>query len=168
MNPSMLPVQVVALSYDGKDITQLSDFVNDTLSPKLEGITGVASVTVSGTVERQLHVILSQKKLDALSQRLSDAIAKQLNDAAGQLASARGQVNSAKAAIRSAEESAVRDAVTQALTTIQDSLKPCGTAGTSSRTTSGSWRTFSGRRPGWRRKTPRIRRRSRPSARTPP
>lgn len=123
MNPSMLPVQVAALSYDGKDITQLSDFVNDTLSPKLEGITGVASVTVSGTVERQLHVILSQKKLDALSQRLSNAIAKQLDDAAGQLASARGQVNSAKAAIRSAEESAVRDAVTQALTTIQDSLK---------------------------------------------
>ena len=123
MNPSMLPVQVAALSYDGKDITQLSDFVNDTLSPKLEGITGVASVTVSGTVERQLHVILSQKKLDALSQRLSDAIAKHLDDAAGQLASARGQVNSAKATIRSAEESAVRDAVTQALTTIQDSLK---------------------------------------------
>lgn len=123
MNPSMLPVQVAALSYDGKDITQLSDFVNDTLSPKLEGITGVASVTVSGKVQHQLHVILSQKKLDALSQRLSDAIAKQLDDAAGQLASARGQVNSAKAAIRSAEESAVRDAVTQALTTIQDSLK---------------------------------------------
>ena len=128
MNPSMLPVQVAALSYDGKDITQLSDFVNDTLSPKLEGITGVASVTVSGTVERQLHVILSQKKLDALSQRLSDAIAKHLDDAAGQLASARGQVNSAKAAIRSAEESAVRDAVTQALTTIQDSLKTLRTS----------------------------------------
>lgn len=123
MNPSMLPVQVAALSYDGKDITELSDFVTDTLSPKLEGITGVASVTVSGKVQHQLHVILSQKKLDDLSRRLSDAIAKQLDDAAGQLASARGQVNSAKAAIRGAEESAVRDAVTQALTTIQDSLK---------------------------------------------
>ena len=123
MNPSMLPVQVAALSYDGKDITELSDFVTDTLSPKLEGITGVASVTVSGTVQHQLHVILSQKKLDDLSRRMSDAIAKQLDDAAGQLSSARGQVNSAKAAIRSAEESAVRDAVTQALTTIQDSLK---------------------------------------------
>ena len=123
MNPSMLPVQVAALSYDGKDITELSDFVTDTLSPKLEGITGVASVTVSGAVQHQLHVILSQKKLDDLSRRLSDAIAKQLDDASGQLSSARGQVNSAKAAIRSAEESAVRDAVTQALTTIQDSLK---------------------------------------------
>lgn len=123
MNPSMLPVQVTALSYDGKDITELSDFVTDTLSPKLEGITGVASVTVSGTVQHQLHVILSQKKLDDLSRRLAEAIERQLDDAAGQLASARGQVNSAKAAIRSAEESAVRDAVTQALTTIQDSLK---------------------------------------------
>lgn len=128
MNPSMLPVQVTALSYDGKDITELSDFVTDTLSPKLEGITGVASVTVSGTVQHQLHVILSQKKLDDLSRRLSDAIAKQLDDAAGQLSSARGQVNSAKAAIRSAEESAVRDAVTQALTTIQDSLKTLRTS----------------------------------------
>lgn len=87
MNPSMLPVQVAALSYDGKDITELSDFVTDTLSPKLEGITGVASVTVSGTVQHQLHVILSQKKLDDLSRRLSDAIAKQLDDAAGQLSS---------------------------------------------------------------------------------
>ena len=123
MNPSMLPVQVAALSYDGKDITELSDFVTDTLSPKLEGITGVASVTVSGTVQHQLHVILSQKKLDDLSRRLSDAIAKQLDDAAGQLSFPRGQATSAKAAIRSAEESAVRDAVTQALTTIQDSLK---------------------------------------------
>lgn len=128
MNPSMLPVQVTALSYDGKDITELSDFVTDTLSPKLEGITGVASVTVSGTVQHQLHVILSQKKLDDLSRRLSDAIAKRLDDAAGQLSSARGQVNSAKAAIRSAEESAVRDAVTQALTTIQDSLKTLRTS----------------------------------------
>lgn len=128
MNPSMLPVQVAALSYDGKDITELSDFVTDTLSPKLEGITGVASVTVSGTVQHQLHVILSQKKLDDLSRRLSDAIAKQLDDAAGQLSSTRGQVNSAKAAIRSAEESAVRDAVTQALTTIQDSLKTLRTS----------------------------------------
>ena len=128
MNPSMLPVQVAALSYDGKDITQLSDFVNDTLSPKLEGITGVASVTVSGTVERQLHVILSQKKLDDLSQRLTEAIEQQLDDAAGQLSSARGQVNAAKSTIRTAEESAVRDAVTQALTTIQESLKTLRTS----------------------------------------
>ena len=50
INPSMLPVQVAAVSYSGKDVTELSDFVENTLTQKLEGISGVASVTVSGTV----------------------------------------------------------------------------------------------------------------------
>ena len=168
MNPSMLPVQVAALSYDGKDITELSDFVTDTLSPKLEGITGVASVTVSGTVQHQLHVILSQKKLDDLSRRLSDAIAKQLDDAAGQLSSARGQVNSAKAAIRSAEESAVRDAVTQALTTIQDSLKTMRDSRDQLQANLRELAEIQAEKAGWRRKTPPTRPVSRPSATTPP
>ena len=122
MNPSMLPVQVAALSYDGKDITQLSDFVNDTLSPKLEGITGVASVTVSGTVQRQAHIILSQEKLDALTATLREAIGKTLDETASQLEGTRSQLESAKGAIRATEESAVREAAMQALTAVQQSL----------------------------------------------
>ena len=51
INPSMLPVQVAAVSYSGKDVTELSDFVENTLTQKLEGISGVASVAVSGTVQ---------------------------------------------------------------------------------------------------------------------
>ena len=41
INPSMLPVQVAAVSYSGKDVTELSDFVENTLTQKLEGISGV-------------------------------------------------------------------------------------------------------------------------------
>ena len=62
INPSMLPVQVAAISYAGKDVYELSEFVEDTLTDKLAGITGVASVDVSGIVERQLHVLLNQEK----------------------------------------------------------------------------------------------------------
>ena len=40
INPSMLPVQVAAVSYSGKDVTELSDFVENTLTQKLEGISG--------------------------------------------------------------------------------------------------------------------------------
>ena len=36
INPSMLPVQVAAVSYSGKDVTELSDFVENTLTQKLE------------------------------------------------------------------------------------------------------------------------------------
>ncbi len=123
INPSMLPVEVAAVSYEGRDVNELSQFVNDTLSSKLEGISGVASVDVSGTVTSEAHVILSQKKLDALSKTLTDAINKQLDDAAGQLHSARSQVESARKAITDAEQSAIGGAVEGALGTVQNGLQ---------------------------------------------
>ena len=122
INPSMLPVQVAAVSYSGKDVTELSDFVENTLTQKLEGISGVASVTVSGTVQRQAHIILSQEKLDALTATLREAIGKTLDETASQLEGTRSQLESAKGAIRTAEESAIREAAMQALTTVQQSL----------------------------------------------
>ena len=122
INPSMLPVQVAAVSYSGKDVTELSDFVENTLTQKLEGISGVASVTVSGTVQRQAHIILSQEKLDALTATLREAIGKTLDETASQLEGTRSQLESAKGAIRSTEESAVREAAMQALTAVQQSL----------------------------------------------
>ena len=122
INPSMLPVQVAAVSYSGKDVTELSDFVENTLTQKLEGISGVASVTVSGTVQRQAHIILSQEKLDALTATLREAIGKTLDETVSQLEGTRSQLESAKGAIRSTEESAVREAAMQALTAVQQSL----------------------------------------------
>lgn len=122
INPSMLPVQVAAVSYSGKDVTELSDFLENTLTQKLEGISGVASVTVSGTVQRQAHIILSQEKLDALTATLREAIGKTLDETASQLEGTRSQLESAKGAIRSTEESAVREAAMQALTAVQQSL----------------------------------------------
>ena len=122
INPSMLPVQVAAVSYSGKDVTELSDFVENTLTQKLEGISGVASVAVSGTVQRQAHIILSQEKLDALTATLREAIGKTLDETASQLEGTRSQLESAKGAIRSTEESAVREAAMQALTAVQQSL----------------------------------------------
>ena len=122
INPSMLPVEVAAVSYEGKDITELSDFVDDTLSAKLDGITGVASVDISGNVERQLHVILDQKKLDKLSNTLADAIGEQLDAAAGQLNSARAQIENAKNTMTTAGKDAISSATEQALVTLQNGL----------------------------------------------
>lgn len=42
MNPSMIPTLVAATSRDGADVQELSDFVTDELTGKLEGISGVA------------------------------------------------------------------------------------------------------------------------------
>ena len=122
INPSMLPVQVAAISYSGKDVHEMSEFVEETLADKLTGITGVASVDITGTVARQLHVLLSQEKLDQLSKKLLQAIEAQLEDAAGQLYSTRWQLQSAKNAIRDGSEAALQSAAEQALISVQQSL----------------------------------------------
>ena len=122
INPSMLPVQVAAIGYEGKDTYEMSEFVEQTLADKLTGITGVASVDITGTVERQLHVLLNQEKLDAVSQKLSKAISQQLDDAAGELYDARWQIQSAKDTIRDAEASALRGAAEQVLVSVQQTL----------------------------------------------
>ena len=122
INPSMLPVEVAAVSYEGRDIHALSDFVSDTLTGKLEGISGVAGVEVRGAVTSQAHVVLSQKKLDLLSSTLSEAINRQLDEAEGQLNDARAQIEAAQEAMANARESAIGGAVESALGTVQKGL----------------------------------------------
>ena len=65
INPSMLPVSVAAVSMEGMSTIELTDFLNETLMNKLEGVAGVARITTSGTVTQELHVVLDQVKLDA-------------------------------------------------------------------------------------------------------
>ncbi len=122
INPSMLPVQVAAVGYQGKDVYEMSEFVEETLRDKLNGISGVASVDITGTVERQLHVLLDQEKLDALSGKLAEAIQAQLDDAAQQLSDARDLIQSTKNAIRDGMEDSLNDTAAQALLSIQQAL----------------------------------------------
>lgn len=122
MNPSMMPVEVVAVGYEGKDIHELSRFMEETLTDKLSGITGVAQVSVQGLEESQMHVVLDQKKIDRLSRKLSSAIEEQMDSAAGQISAARDELHGAQNAIRDAQEDAIRETTGQALATVQETL----------------------------------------------
>ena len=105
INPSVLPVMVAAVSQEGKDVYELSDLVTDELTGKLEGISGVASVDVSGAVTREAHVILDQAKMDDLSATLEDAVKKQLKKAENKLLDAEKQVEDGQDALSSAKRS---------------------------------------------------------------
>ena len=106
INPSMIPVMVAAVSQEGKDLYALSDLVTDELTGKLEGVTGVASVTVSGALTRQAHVILDQEKMEALSAKLADAVKAQLKKAEGKLYAAKQQVEDGEKALSDAKRAA--------------------------------------------------------------
>ena len=122
INPTMLPVEIAAVSRENTDVAELSEFVEKTLTNKMEGITGVASVSVSGLLKRQMNVILSQEKMDALSGRLAEAVNEQLDAAQTQLEQTRQQLLDAKAMIRTAEETAIAQAATKALEAVRDSM----------------------------------------------
>ena len=102
INPSMLPVEVAAVSMDGMDTVELTEFLNDTLMPKLEGITGVARITASGTVEQELHVVLDQQKIDLKNAQIANAINGELDDAADELLEKRDELESAQEQIDNA------------------------------------------------------------------
>ena len=106
INPSMIPVMVAAVSREGSDVYALSDLVTDELTGKLEGVSGVASVTVSGALTRQAHVILDQEKMEALSAKLADAVKAQLKKAEGKLYAAKRQVEDGEKALSDAKRAA--------------------------------------------------------------
>ena len=126
INPSMIPVMVAAVSQEGTDVYALSDLVTDELTGKLEGVTGVASVTVSGALTRQAHVILDQEKMDALSATLADAVKEQLKKAESQLYAAQKQVTDGEKALSDAKHAAadgVAGAAGDAIDRVYDRLK---------------------------------------------
>ncbi|MBI4486039.1 MAG: efflux RND transporter permease subunit [Acidobacteria bacterium] len=67
-DPSQMPIMGLALeSTDGTlDRVTLRELAEQTLSPRLERVAGVAAVTVSGGLRRQIHVNLSREKITAL------------------------------------------------------------------------------------------------------
>ncbi len=103
INPSMLPVAMVAISREGMDIIELSDFVENTLQPQLEGADGIARISATGLVTNQIHVVIDQDKIDLLNAAMEEAINGELADAQGELDSARSQLNSARSMLQQAQ-----------------------------------------------------------------
>lgn len=111
INPSLLPIQVAAVSMEGMDTVALTEFLDETLMNKLEGIAGVARVSADGLVEQQLHVVLDQEKIDKLNGDIRDAIngkmdeaLLELNKAKDELTSAQAQMESGKAQLESGKQ----------------------------------------------------------------
>ncbi len=104
INPSVIPIAIASVSRTGMDIAELSDFLDETIVPKLEGVAGVASVSTSGSIYRQVHVVISQDKIDDVNRRMAAAVTGQMDDAQQELEDAKAELDSAKAELDSAKE----------------------------------------------------------------
>jgi multidrug efflux pump subunit AcrB len=93
---NMNAFMTAAVSREGSDVYDLSEFVSDTLVPYVERKGGVSSVSTNGLIEKMVQVQLSQEKIDAINEKLLEVIDVQLADARKQLESAEVQIEAGR------------------------------------------------------------------------
>ena len=93
---NMNAFMTAAVSREGSDVYDLSEFVSDTLVPYVERKGGVSSVSTNGLIEKMVQVQLSQEKIDAINAKLLEVIDVQLADARKQLESAEAQIEAGR------------------------------------------------------------------------
>ena len=133
INPNILPVAMSAVNYEGKGRLEISDFVSETLLPKLEGIDGVASVSDKGILTEQENIVLSQSKIDKLNKKINAALDSQFAEAEDKLKQAKEELDKNISAAQdgastinstldgiNAQQSALGEQLTQAQTQADD------------------------------------------------
>ncbi len=113
ITPDMMPVMVASVDVDGKEIAQVSDYVNHTLLQRFERLDGVASVSTTGLLSTKVKVTLDQAKIDALNDKVLKAVDSDLAKAKRQLDDGQAQLNAAKAKLTSGQSGvdAAKDAL---------------------------------------------------------
>ena len=93
MSPDMMATQYVAVDYEGMDIYELSDYVEDTIVPQLERVDGVANVSTTSLVEKSVQITLDQEKIDAVNDKLLVKVSDRLADAKNELYANKKKIN---------------------------------------------------------------------------
>lgn len=96
MNPNMMPVMVAAVDKKDADNVSLSEYVENVLSPEIEGLEGVASVTTMGSVEESVQVIIRNEKIDAVNTKVKKALDDKFKEAEEALNDGKNKISSGK------------------------------------------------------------------------
>ena len=120
MSPDMLATQYIAVSRDDMDIYELSDYVENTLLPKLERVDGVARISTTGLVKKTVEITLNQDKIDEVNDKLLVQVSDRLADAKAELDKSQAQLNATKKQLEDAQKQV--QAGKQQLTAQKDSV----------------------------------------------
>ena len=99
LNPNMMPVMTLSVDVNDMDIEEVSTYVNNEIIPKFERISGVASVTGIGLVEKQLEVSLNQDKIDELNKKLESNVTSEFDKQQSKLDNAKSEIKNGKASL---------------------------------------------------------------------
>ena len=125
----MMATMYVAVSRDGYDVYELTDYVRDEIVPYIERQNGVARVTTIGAIDKSIQVELNQDKIDKINDRVLGKANTALADARKQLDDAEAQVQAGQDALESQEKtfgqtvaSSIFDQIKGQIPTVSSSL----------------------------------------------
>ena len=106
MNPDMMPVMMAAVDGEGKTPIEVTKLFNEKISPDIESLEGVASVTATGLTEASVQVVLSEEKLLSLSEKLLKKINEKFDEAQGEIDDGKDKLDDGKVALENGKVSA--------------------------------------------------------------
>ena len=104
LSMDMMATMYIAVSRDGYDVYELTDYVRDEVVPYIERQNGVARVTTIGTIDKSIQVELNQDKIDKVNDRVLSEANTALADASKQLEDAEDQVQAGQDALEEQEK----------------------------------------------------------------
>lgn len=94
LDPNMLPIMVASADIEGMSQIEIAEYVENDLKPTLESVEGVATVSLTGTVEERYMVIISEDKVNALNEKMQAEVSESLEEAREELEDAKAEVES--------------------------------------------------------------------------
>ncbi|KAI4451989.1 Multidrug resistance protein MdtC [Eubacterium plexicaudatum ASF492] len=92
----MMATMYATVSYENKDIYEISDFTEEIIKPYFERQDGVASVSAVGSVEKTVEVRLNASKIEKINDRILDETNDKLVEAKEQIEEAEQQLEDGK------------------------------------------------------------------------
>ncbi len=125
LSTDMMASVYLAVSRDGMDMDELSQFIKDDITPQYKKQNGVASVTTLGLVERTVEVRLNKSKVDALNDRILASLDGAFADAVEQLDDAKKQLNDSQKTINKNRDKLVKSQkdLEESVTDLEDGQK---------------------------------------------
>lgn len=96
MNPDMMPIMVLSVDVEGKDIKELTKYMNDEIIPNFERVEGVASIEVQGLVEDRLQISLDKTKIDELNKKVLNNVSSEFKEKESELSDAKKELSNSK------------------------------------------------------------------------
>ena len=104
INPDMLPIMVAAIGVENMDPTEITTYVDNNITPQLESIEGVASVTATGGIVETIQVTLNQDKIDKLNDKVMEEVRSQFKEAEDEIKKGKDEIESGKAELESGKQ----------------------------------------------------------------